>query len=275
MMRWMRPQEPADFEPKVEPLRATIARLAKIGRIRSDDFDPKWKNWKPTFLTAQHNRCAYCDLNITGWADIEHFRPKAGLDFLAHFSPAEPPRPKPNAVSDRGWWWLAYAWSNYLVACEQCNQKWKKNLFPLLGGHAGSPSQTDSEVPLLLHPFDGPDPEAHLTFDREGAVSAQGQSPYGMATIRTCGLYRPSLAEARHSTAAATHENLADLDSGVREVRLKALRTLARDGSPGTSLASVTRCIWRDKTDVPWNSAFILGADGGCSPSEALREIVR
>ena len=30
-----------------------------------------------------------------------------------------------------GYFWLAYAWQNLFLACQLCNQRFKKNLFPL------------------------------------------------------------------------------------------------------------------------------------------------
>jgi hypothetical protein len=30
-----------------------------------------------------------------------------------------------------GYFWLAYVWANLFLACQLCNQSFKKNLFPL------------------------------------------------------------------------------------------------------------------------------------------------
>jgi uncharacterized protein (TIGR02646 family) len=54
--------------------------------------------------------CAYCDRELPGndRGDVEHFRPKSI------------------------YWWLAYKFENYLLACSVCNSAYKGEKFPLL-----------------------------------------------------------------------------------------------------------------------------------------------
>jgi uncharacterized protein (TIGR02646 family) len=62
-------------------------------------------------LWAMHGRsCAYCDRELPGndRGDVEHFRPKSI------------------------YWWLAYKFENYLLACSVCNSAYKGEKFPLL-----------------------------------------------------------------------------------------------------------------------------------------------
>lgn len=57
-----------------------------------------------------HGKCAYCEsrYDICGPVDIEHFRPKGGID----------------GVDDHpGYWWLAADWSNLLPSCLDCNRR--------------------------------------------------------------------------------------------------------------------------------------------------------
>ncbi len=273
-MRWTRPPEPDDFERSVADARATVAAIAATRPPRSDDFDRKhWSRRKGVLASAQHHRCAYCDLPM-GFGDVEHYHPKAGVDELPEWSSPEPPRAAARAVSPTAWWWLAYRWSNFLAACEVCNRRWKGNLFPMMGGHAAAPAESEDCRPLLLNPFEGPDPEAHLTFDRLGGVRPQRGSPHGLATLRTCGLYRHELVEHRHASAEAAHRHLDELDHPAVEVRRRALRELGRAGSARTPLASVARCIWRDRTEVPWHGCFRTGNDGFDRPTEWLSDLV-
>jgi hypothetical protein len=37
-----------------------------------------------------------------------------------------------DALTQPGYYWLAYEWSNLLISCQLCNQEFKKNRFPLL-----------------------------------------------------------------------------------------------------------------------------------------------
>ncbi len=71
-------------------------------------------------LYAQHWRiCAYCskELDRGDWGDVEHFRPKGRVH---------------EAPEHGGYWWLAYAFSNYLLSCGYCNSSRKGTKFPLL-----------------------------------------------------------------------------------------------------------------------------------------------
>ena len=57
-----------------------------------------------------HGKCAYCEsrYDITGPVDIEHYRPKKGVE-------GEPDHP--------GYWWLAGEWENLLPSCLDCNRR--------------------------------------------------------------------------------------------------------------------------------------------------------
>jgi uncharacterized protein (TIGR02646 family) len=79
------------------------------------DFSTYWGNADVRgALWAMHGRsCAYCDRELPGndRGDVEHFRPKSI------------------------YWWLAYRFDNYLLACSVCNSAYKGEKFPLLSRH--------------------------------------------------------------------------------------------------------------------------------------------
>ncbi|MEP7123268.1 MAG: hypothetical protein ABJE95_20230 [Byssovorax sp.] len=67
-------------------------------------------------LYAMHGwACAYCQCELprNDRGDVEHFRPKDG-----------------------GYWWLAYSFENYLLACRVCNSARKSDRFPIVPGEA-------------------------------------------------------------------------------------------------------------------------------------------
>jgi 5-methylcytosine-specific restriction endonuclease McrA len=68
----------------------------------------------------QEKKCCYCerrrDLKLE--PDVEHFRPKAEV----------------TGQAGPGYWWLTYEWSNLFFSCKTCNQRHKKNEFPLEPG---------------------------------------------------------------------------------------------------------------------------------------------
>jgi uncharacterized protein (TIGR02646 family) len=80
------------------------------------------KSVKNALRRAQHEKCCFCESKFThvGYGDVEHFRPKAGYQQRAEDRLGRP-----------GYYWLAYEWSNLYFSCQICNQRHKKNLFPL------------------------------------------------------------------------------------------------------------------------------------------------
>lgn len=72
---------------------------------------------KAELIKAQHAKCCFCESKIThiAYGDVEHFRPKAG--YRQH--PDDP-------LGRPGYYWLAYDWSNLYLACQLCNQRFKK-----------------------------------------------------------------------------------------------------------------------------------------------------
>ena len=70
---------------------------------------------KDALNTLYNRKCAFCDnLPIGSPAQVEHYRPKDGVNGIIH----------------SGYYWLAYEWSNLLLACGNCNSK-KSNNFPI------------------------------------------------------------------------------------------------------------------------------------------------
>lgn len=134
-----------------------------------------------------HHKCAYCEGHIAdGFTlQVEHYRPKNKLKDDARHS---------------GYYWLAYEWSNLLLACQDCNAA-KSNKFPIAGARVHHPQQdkqywrVDSpsflnERALLLNP-ELDDPEEHFDFQPDGKlISGTAQ---GKATIELCNLNRESL----------------------------------------------------------------------------------
>ncbi len=78
----------------------------------------RWKPAKKQLLAETGDKCAYCEASISAVAfgDVDHYRPKSS------------------------YWWLAYCYDNYLVACQLCNQKFKKNTFPTQNRKMQSPT---------------------------------------------------------------------------------------------------------------------------------------
>jgi hypothetical protein len=124
---------------------------------------------------------------------VEHFRPQAGYQ-----QGDDDPLGRP------GYYWLAYEWSNLLMACEICNQKFKGNLFPLEDPSRRATSHHEDvgrERPLLINPAET-DPAQFIEF-RDEYPHAIDNNPVGKKTIEVFRLdARPELIEQRRKLLA-------------------------------------------------------------------------
>lgn len=142
---------------------------------------------KEALVAAQHSKCCFCESKVGMDGDVEHYRPKAGFSQGAG-----------RRIEGPGYYWLAYEWTNLLLSCAICNQRFKRSLFPLVDPAARARSHhedTSREVPLFIDPS-AADPEEHIAFRREIPYPVNN-SPRGAATIRALGLDREILNERR------------------------------------------------------------------------------
>jgi hypothetical protein len=238
---------------------------ADIAANRKPVIDKElWGRFKTEFAAAQLNRCGYCELNVIAGhrGDVEHYAPKNDLrqftgvpneEGVEIDNSATVKGRIPALVSDVGYWWLAYDWSNYLLSCVVCNQVWKANLFPVrdAGTRALPPSQEALERSLLLNPFGTIDPTKHLQFNEDGSVAPRRASPYGKETIRTVGLNRAALREERRNTTELAFRNVFEANAahqrGVAAKDNASLRDLHRMGEAGRPFAGAVRTIIRQQ----------------------------
>jgi len=178
---------------------------------------------KQMLQTTQHGKCCFCESKVThiAYGDVEHFRPKKGY------------RQQPSDVLQHpGYYWLAYEWDNLLFVCQLCNQRHKRNLFPLKNPARRARTHKASlrqEEPLFIHPATE-DPENHIGFREEIAYAHDGDLR-GMVTIEALGLNRPALSERRrdhyehlrliHAIASSIHPQAEEarifLEKAVRD----------------------------------------------------------
>ena len=171
--------------------------------------------------TDQADKCAFCEakiMHVTS-GDVEHFRPKSAFRQVRH-----------DPLTYPGYYWLAYEWNNLLLACSNCNSRYKGNLFPLVDPkkrcrpHRG---KLCDELPLFVHPAET-DPAPHIEFVGE-TVHPRAGSLHGRTTIDELSLNRTELVEHR-LTLLRILQVLAD----ARE-RLKAISRPTK-----AQLASIT-----------------------------------
>lgn len=261
MIKLRRPAPPTGFATAAKAALAAVQAIMDAGvELASDDFPSVWDDYKAHFLTAQHNKCAYCERYITSTGDVDHYRPKAEVGDLQ--SPGDelpgllnvtgrsiPTKYKP------GYWWLAYDWKNWLVACERCNRVWKRTLFPVAEKPRPQPKQGVTETPLLLNPFGKHKPSKHFKYDRLGQVTSRA-SPHGKATIETCGLDRESLRATRYQIARQAYGLVARFQKAINEKRAADASISATDlihlGDAASLHAGVVRSIVEVECGVTW-----------------------
>ena len=141
------------------------------------------------------NKCAYCEssLDISGRDQIDNFRPKAGA---RGFEKTE--------YAPMHYWWLAYEWDNLLIACQICNQKYKRDFFPVEDesrrAEFGATGDDLLEEPSLLIDPCHDNPSDHLEFEEGGLVKELSKKGY--VTIEILGLNRQELVERRKEVSS-------------------------------------------------------------------------
>ena len=87
--------------------------------------------------TLYNFKCAYCETDTSAGApfQVEHFRPKAKTE---------------GDVTHKGYYWLAYEWSNLTLGCSACNNA-KKNHFPIKGNRISEPLLDATGFPLATY----------------------------------------------------------------------------------------------------------------------------
>jgi hypothetical protein len=254
--------------PRLKSSRRKAARAASPLKPprKTVKFPDTWKNYKGLFAEAQHGKCGYCEMMVTGGqpGDVEHFYPKGEvwalrpdtLTWGAERSWASTVEGRLHDVlSDQGYWWLAYDWSNYLLACTVCNSYWKLSFFPVEEESRALPPSADVvETPLLLNPFGSHEPAAHLSFTEFGQIVAKDLSRFGAETIRTCGLDRVSLVRARLEKARRAHFLARELVTADKTEKIVSiLRDFQELGREEYVHSGMVRAIFKDLCGTDWN----------------------
>ena len=179
---------------KRKSLCSLYSRFSKdyINGIRKFEFDTAIysdRSVKQELVQAQYGKCAFCESKLAhiSYGDVEHFRPKGGYQQSNNETFTQP-----------GYYWLAYDWDNLLLSCTLCNQRHKRNLFPISNPIKRAKTHKDDinqESPLFIHPAKD-NPEQYISFHKHIAYSINNNER-GTETIKGLGLNRPELSNFR------------------------------------------------------------------------------
>ena len=180
---------------------------------------------KQLLQDTQHNKCCYCEAvfgHVYAGA-IEHFRPKAAVS-----------QDRTTRRGYPGYYWLAYAWENLLLACERCNTA-KSDVFPLSNTADRAHSHHGDVAVERSHLVDpsAQDPRQEIKFRLDAPY---GMTLKGKSSIKVLQLDRGALGERRR-------ERLGNIRSIYDS--LQVLRS--HGGDPGmAALAGVAEKKLRD-----------------------------
>lgn len=160
------------------------------------DYDDRTTKWdikteiygnsaiKNKLRESQYGKCAFCESNVysISHGDIEHFRPKKFWiqnDIIGKEGP--------------GYYWLAYEFNNLLFSCQICNQREKKNYFPIIrpeyrARNHHQASNIKKEKPFFVNPIEE-NPKFLIEFNGAEAKGVDKRHR-GKKTINALGLNR-------------------------------------------------------------------------------------
>jgi uncharacterized protein (TIGR02646 family) len=177
---------------------------------------------KSALIEVQDGKCCFCESKLAhiSYGDVEHYRPKGG--WIQEDEPLNSP----------GYYWLAYDWDNLFLSCQICNQRHKKNFFPLFDNSKRSLSHKHNikeEAALFVKP-DQDDPMDFIEF-REEIPFPVLENLRGGQTIQRLGLDRETLNERRREKLGLIRDlyNLAkDIPVTTLEIKGKAVELIKR-----------------------------------------------
>lgn len=192
---------------------------------------------KDELIKMQNDKCCFCESKITHicYGDVEHFRPKAGWR-----------KNRSSKLTRPGYFWLAYTWDNLFLSCQLCNQREKRNHFPLASEQSRCvypTTNTANENQVFIHPCDD-DPEHHIGFRGDMPFPING-SKKGKATIKGLGLERKPL-RLRRAEKLGPLKMVYQIATGVIPAPpvdvARANQILAENSKSDSQYASVVRC---------------------------------
>jgi hypothetical protein len=258
------------------------ARFIKAGRYQ--EASAIWSEVKPAFMVAQMNKCVFCERQFETELygkiefDLEHFRPKSSVTAWpvvgrhAHTYQFATGNDSPN-----GYYWLAYALSNYAASCKSCNSNLKSNYFPIAGARTAVPGDLGPEQPYLCYPLGSgdADPETLITFVATTAVpkAAEGHDRRRAEVI--IDFFELNTREELHRQRAnmiiVLGTALKSLEAGGDDLDRELAERIVEKRFPHTNCLRAFRALWDDDRDLARRilaacKAYYAGAAGAKPP---------
>lgn len=278
MLPWNRPQAHSTFASESATLLGKVRTDVnnRGGIPHSDDFKGReiwtlsWKQHaypdgihKKTLVgtSPECAKCHWCERRLAakGELTVDHFRPKVKVTRWDGDPPLVSDEPPKQIDVSPGYWWLAFTWNNYSLACYSCNQTFKRNLFPVVEPRL--PFQEGVEVqeePLLLDPATNFNVADHFSWTDDGIM--EPISNQGRATIITCGLNRKDLLNVRLKVASDTLQAIQALrvavEIGNRSEQRRERKKLQELGDRHSEFTSMVRWLFEKYFRIAWTQVF-------------------
>ncbi len=285
MLPWTRPIPHTSFADRSETLLAELQKdVADNGNRPEAKFLVKRHLWRASWYEAgygwgihrhtlegaktRYSKCVWCERlrDASRELDVEHYRPTLEIKEWTGDPPLISDTPPAQTSVGSGYWWLAFEWTNYSLACRTCNQGWKRNLFPVDPPRISPcvPGIEAREVPLLLDPGSSFRTRDHFRWTIEGIV--EPVSPEGRATIITMGLNRNELLDRRAKTALDTKRALDRFVTALRNDTTDsepAFAELRSRGSRREEFTSMVRWLVEERLGCRWEELLDFHAAVG------------
>lgn len=270
MLSFVRPGAHESFAAEarrlLDEVREGVARRG--GTSHSDDFKGRelWSgSWKGdgrhkkalAGWGAKSAKCAWCERirDVSRELDVEHYRPKVKVTRWEGDPPLVSDTPPKEVEVGPGYWWLAFAWENFTLACKACNQEWKRNLFPVREPRAPCTEGIEvAEQPLLLDPSKPFHTREHFAWTVDAIM--HGVSAEGRATIISCGFNRSPLVALRVKVIPTLSAVLEDIRAACRRGDGAAIRRglgqLGLLGSRSEEFTGMVRWFAEQSLRNPW-----------------------
>jgi hypothetical protein len=139
---------PADWVTEAEAVTARLRAAAdeKARALIIEENEELWRDdrIRDWLLDQFKNKCWYSEAyESVSSIHVDHYRPKGRV------------KQAPKANPEAGYWWLAFAWSNYRICGQLLNVK-KGDLFPIIQGarcNADDAVSLELEAPALIDPL--------------------------------------------------------------------------------------------------------------------------
>lgn len=225
-------------------------------------FEDIWSSYniKTKLAKSQFGKCGYCNSTLGENPEVDHFYPKGQLSMVTkngesfHHLPYYRGRSM-EQLSINGFWWLAYDWDNFVLTCNTCNGKFKRDIFPIKEEINKKFLEIGDYTPALLSPYFGPLPYKYFSYKERGQVKIlNGKGTLAKNSIETYGLKRKQLSRDRMSTCKYSIQILKDFEKAKRNNThyTHILYEIIELGHPYSTFPSIIKSLLLEMYDVYW-----------------------